>query len=265
MKVGSQPGSIDVAAGSRPLGTSLRRSRPPRPPGVIGPHVLVVDDDEIVRMLLLRYLAVDGFSVEEAADATAAVAAVRRRRPDLVVVDVMMPGRDGLDLLAELRAMDDELAIIMLTAKGDEADRVIGLRLGADDYVVKPFSPVELVARIAAVLRRPGRLSRPSILEFGDLSLNLTSRNVILNGEVVPTTTKEFALLSFLASSPTQVFTREQLLDKVWGSSSNWQDPGTVTEHVRRVRLLIEEDPTHPLWIRTVRGTGYSFEPRRSE
>jgi DNA-binding response OmpR family regulator len=225
----------------------------------------VVDDDEIVRMLLMRYLAVDGFSVEEAADASAAVAAVHRRRPDLVVVDVMMPGRDGLDLLAELRGMDDELAIIMLTAKGDEADRVIGLRLGADDYVVKPFSPVELVARIAAVLRRPGRLDRPTTLDFGQLSLNLTSRTVTVGGEVVPTTTKEFALLSFLASSPNQVFTREQLLDKVWGSSSKWQDPGTVTEHVRRIRLLIADDPAQPRWIRTVRGRGYSFAPRRPE
>jgi DNA-binding response OmpR family regulator len=223
----------------------------------------VVDDDEIVRMLLMRYLAVDGFSVEEAEDATAAMAAIHRRRPDLVVVDVMMPGRDGLDLLAELRALYDDIAVIMLTSRGDEADRVIGLRLGADDYVVKPFSPVELVARIAAVLRRPGRLLRPVTLDFDGMSLDLGSRTVIVRGELVPTTTKEFALLAFLASSPSQVFTREQLLDKVWGSSSKWQDPGTVTEHVRRIRLLIEQDPGAPRWIRTVRGVGYSFEPRR--
>ena len=230
------------------------------PPGPARPHVLVVDDDEDIRMLLTRYLALDGFGADQAADAASALEAIRHRRPDLVLLDVMMPGRDGLDLLAELRREGD-IPVIMVTARADEADRVMGLRLGADDYIVKPFSPAELVARIAAVLRRQGGTSRPSKLEFEGLTLDLATRKLTLEGREVPTTTKEFDLLAFLATSPSQVFTREQLLNKVWGSSSEWQDPGTVTEHVRRIRHLIEDDPANPHRIRTVRGVGYSFEP----
>jgi DNA-binding response OmpR family regulator len=172
----------------------------------------------------------------------------------------MMPGRDGLDLLAELRRAGD-LPVIMVTARGGEADRVMGLRLGADDYMVKPFSPAELVARINAVLRRRIVASSSSTLTFDGLTLDRTTRTLTVRDNVVATTAKEFDLLAFLASSPSQVFTRDQLLDKVWGSSSEWQDPGTVTEHVRRVRLAIEDDAAHPRRIRTVRGVGYSFEP----
>ena len=171
-----------------------------------------------------------------------------------------MPERDGLDLLAELRRAGD-LPVIMVTAKGGEADRVMGLRLGADDYMVKPFSPAELVARINAVLRRRLRVTRSSTLSFDGLVLDEATRTLTVRGKVVSTTAKEFDLLAFLASSPSQVFTRDQLLDRVWGSSSEWQDPGTVTEHVRRVRLAIEDDPANPRRIRTVRGVGYSFEP----
>ena len=228
--------------------------------GPTGPHVLVVDDDEDIRMLLTRYLALDGFGAEQAADATAALEAIRHRPPDLILLDVMMPGRDGLDLLAELRREGD-IPVIMVTARSEEADRVMGLRLGADDYIVKPFSPAELVARIAAVLRRRGGTARPSKLEFEGLTLDLATRRLIVKGREVSTTTKEFDLLAFLASSPSQVFTREQLLNKVWASSSEWQDPGTVTEHVRRIRHLIEDDPANPHRIRTVRAVGYSFEP----
>ncbi len=230
------------------------------PPGPTGPRVLVVDDDEDIRMLLMRYLALDGFGAEQAGDAVSALEAIRHRRPDLVLLDVMMPGRDGLDLLAEIRREGD-LPVIMVTARSEEADRVTGLRLGADDYIVKPFSPAELVARIAAVLRRQGGPARPAKLEFDGLALDLGTRKMTVEGREVPTTTKEFDLLAFLASSPSQVFTREQLLNKVWGSSSEWQDPGTVTEHVRRIRHLIEDDPANPRRIRTVRGVGYSFEP----
>ena len=225
-----------------------------------GPNVLVVDDDADVRMLLTMYLALDGFHAEEAEDAGTALDAIRRHRPDMVLLDVMMPGRDGLDLLAELRRAGD-IPVIMVTARGEEADRVMGLRLGADDYIVKPFSPAELVARITAVLRRRGGTAHPSKLEFEGLTLDVESRKLTVNGRAVATTTKEFDLLAFLASSPSHVFTRGELLDKVWGSSAEWQDPGTVTEHVRRVRHLIEDDPARPQRIRTVRGVGYSFEP----
>ena len=151
--------------------------------------------------------------------------------------------------------------MIMVTARGEESDRVTGLRRGADDYIIKPFSPAELVARIGAVLRRRGAASPSARFEFDGLTLDSETREVTVDGRVVPTTTKEFDVLAFLAASPSHVFTRAELLDKVWGSSSEWQDPGTVTEHVRRIRQLIEADPAHPRRIRTVRGVGYSFEP----
>ena len=224
-----------------------------------GARVLVVDDDEDVRLLLARYLALEGFEADQARDADAALEAIRCERPDLVLLDVMLPGRDGLDLLGQLRRGGD-LPVILVTAKGNEADMVMGLRLGADDYIVKPFSPTELLARIGAVLRRQGG-SRSQKLEFDGLTLDITTHKVTVNGRVVPITSKEFGLLAFMASSPSQVFTREELLVNVWGSSSKWQDPDTVTEHVRRVRHLIEDDPAHPRRIRTVRGVGYSFEP----
>lgn len=241
------------------LATPPQPAGPPRPPEPTGGHILLVDDDEAVRMLLSRYLALDGFSTDQAGDTAAAVAAIARRRPDLVLLDVMLPGRDGLDFLAELRRGSD-VPVIMVTARGDEGDKVMGLRLGADDYIAKPFSPSELVARINAVLRRLGGSSRPTKLEFDGLTLDLAARKVTVDGRLVPTTSKEFALVAFMAASPSHVFTREELLDKVWDSSSKWQDPGTVTEHVRRLRHVIEVDPTHPRRIRTVRGVGYSFE-----
>ena len=225
-----------------------------------GPNVLVVDDDDDVRMLMTMYLTLDGFNAQEARDAATALDAIRHHRPDMVLLDVMMPGRDGLDLLSELRRAGD-IPVIMVTARGEEADRVMGLRLGADDYIVKPFSPAELVARITAVLRRKGSTAHPAKLEFDGLSMDLESRRLTINDQVVSTTTKEFDLLAFLASSPSRVFTRGELLDKVWGSSAEWQDPGTVTEHVRRIRHLIDVDAARPHWIRTVRGVGYSFEP----
>jgi DNA-binding response OmpR family regulator len=241
--------------------TSERRRHPSA--GTVGataPSILVVDDDPDVRLLLSMYLALDGFHAEEARDAAVAVDAIRRHRPDLVLLDVMMPGRDGLDLLSELRRAGD-LPVIMVSARGEETDRVMGLRLGADDYIVKPFSPAELVARISAVLRRRASSTPPSKLEFDGLTLDTVGRNLTVDGRAVSTTTKEFDLLAFLASSPSHVFTRGELLDKVWSSSAEWQDPGTVTEHVRRIRHLIEVDPAKPRRIRTVRGVGYSFEP----
>lgn len=259
-----------VGAGLAPR-AAIRRRWQPEPPGrrradtrpsaaPTGPRVLVVDDDPDVRALVTMYLSLDGFDPEEARDAAAAVGAIRLRPPDMVLLDVMMPGRDGLDLLAEHRRAGD-IPVIMVTARGEEADKVMGLRLGADDYIVKPFSPAELVARITAVLRRHGGMSPPTKLEFDGLSMDLESRRLQVGGRTVATTTKEFDLLAFLALSPSHVFTRAELLEKVWGSSAEWQDPGTVTEHVRRIRLLIEADPAHPRRIRTVRSVGYSFEP----
>jgi two-component system, OmpR family, phosphate regulon response regulator PhoB len=225
-----------------------------------GPQILVVDDDADIRVLLTMHLALDGFVAQEADSAAAALESIRRRRPDLVLLDVTMPGRDGLDLLGELRRASD-LPVIMVTARGEESERVMGLRLGADDYIVKPFSPAELVARIGAVLRRKGSASPPAKLEFEGLTLDPETRKVTVDGRVVPTTAKEFDVLVFLASSPSHVFSRAELLEKVWGSSAEWQDPGTVTEHVRRIRQLIEAEPSNPRRIRTVRGVGYSFEP----
>lgn len=225
-----------------------------------GQLILVVDDDEAVRSLLVRFLTLDGYEVDQAADASTAVDAITRRRPDLVLLDVVLPGQDGLDLLSELRR-HSEIPVILLTGRGDEADRVVGLKLGADDYIVKPFSPAELGARITSVLRRSGATRRPERLQFGDLCLDLGTRELTVRGRVVPATVKEFDLLAFLAASPRQVFSREQLLERVWGSSSEWQNPATVTEHVRRIRRHIESDPHRPRWICTVRGVGYRFEP----
>ena len=223
-------------------------------------RVLVVDDEAAVRALLTRYLEVEGYDVDEAADVPTALDALARREPDLVVLDVMLATDDGLDLLTGLRERS-QVPVILLSARGAEADRVLGLKLGADDYVVKPFSPPELAARIASVLRRSAPPRPPAVLTFGDLAIDLGARELTVRGEVVEVTAREFDLLAFLATSPRQVFSRAQLLEHVWGSSEEWQDPGTVTEHVHRVRRKIETDPERPRWLRTVRGVGYRFEP----
>jgi two-component system phosphate regulon response regulator PhoB len=223
-------------------------------------RVLIVDDDEAVRSLLVRYLGLDGYEVDEAADGATALAYMAKELPDLVLLDLSLPSQDGLDVLDRLRRTTD-VPVILLTARGGEADRVMGLKLGADDYVVKPFSPAELSARITTVLRRSKPRRGGARLEFDGLVLDLATREVTVLDELVATTAKEFDLLVFLAASPRQVFSREQLLSNVWGSSSEWQDPATVTEHVRRVRRKIELDPDHPKWIVTVRGVGYRFEP----
>jgi DNA-binding response OmpR family regulator len=222
--------------------------------------VLVIDDDEAIRVLLTRYLEMEGFSVEQVRDGGAALAAITASKPDLVLLDLMLPTQDGLDILTRLRR-DSDVPVILLTARGSEADRILGLKLGADDYVVKPFSPGELTARINSVLRRTRTASPQSLLQFDGLSLDLGTREVTANGEVVSTTAREFDLLAFLAASPRQVFSRQQLLANVWDSSEEWQDPDTVTEHIRRIRRRIEPDPDQPRWIKTVRGVGYRFDP----
>jgi DNA-binding response OmpR family regulator len=223
-------------------------------------RILVVDDDPDIRALLSRYLEMEGYQVDQAADARGAYQALADNPPDLVLLDVMLSPDDGLEVLARIRK-EGEMAVILLTGRGAEADRVVGLKLGADDYVVKPFSPAEVEARISSVLRRAKPTRVATSLTFDGLTIGLSTREVLVNGEPVVLTAKEFDLLNFLASSPKQVFSREQLLDQVWNSSSEWQSAGTVTEHIRRLRNRIETDPDHPRWISTVWGVGYRFNP----
>jgi DNA-binding response OmpR family regulator len=223
--------------------------------------VLVVDDEPTVRDVVVRYLRREGFEALEAGDVESARELVASRSPSLVVLDLMLPGGDGLDLCRWIRGRS-ELPIIMLTARVDEADRIVGLELGADDYVTKPFSPRELTARVRTVLRR-SRTARPETsarLSFGELELDATTREVLASGEPVRLTAKEFDLLHFLARHPRQVFSRQQLMDGVWGYEAAF-DTGTLTVHVRRLREKIERDPARPRWIETVWGVGYRFAP----
>ncbi|MDJ0498432.1 MAG: response regulator transcription factor [Acidimicrobiia bacterium] len=224
-------------------------------------RILVVDDEPMVREVVVAYLERDGFDVVEASTGTAALDSVAERRPDLIVLDIMLPEIDGFSVLTELRRSGD-VPVILLTARTEEPDRVLGLELGADDYVVKPFSPRELVARVRSVLRRSGGAPvAAEILDFGDLRIDEQTREVYVAGKLVEMTPKEFDLIAFLAKSPRQVFSRGQLLEQVWDSSPDWQDPSTVTVHVRRLRRKIESDPEAPRWITTVWGVGYRFEP----
>jgi DNA-binding response OmpR family regulator len=223
-------------------------------------RVLAVDDDAAILGMLSRVLSSEGFEVSAVSGAVEALDSIRADEPDVVLLDVNLVGKDGFEVLAELRQTLD-IPVILLTGRGAEPDRVLGLQMGADDYVVKPFSYPELVARIDNILRRSGAKAAPVVRTFGPLKVDMTSREVRVDGVLVVTTAKEFDLLAFLAASPRQVFTRDQLLQHVWGSSAAWQDPATVTEHVRRLRIKIEEAPEQPRWILTVRGVGYRFEP----
>lgn len=223
------------------------------------PRVLVVDDEPMVREVVARYLDDAGFAVTAVGDGDAALAAVPADH-DLVVLDVMLPGLDGLSVLRRIRAAS-AVPVILLTARSHEVDRIDGLETGADDYVVKPFSPRELVARVRSVLRRASPASDPGVLRFDTLVIDPGTRDVSVAGAAVNLTRREFDLLLFLASSPRQVFSRAQLLEEVWDSSANWQDPSTVTVHVRRLRAKLERDPDDPRWIATTWGVGYRFEP----
>jgi len=224
-----------------------------------GVRILVVDDDTPTRTLLRRLLTTEGYAVDEAADGPTAIEKVAARAPDLLLLDVMMPGQDGLDVLEEVRRTSD-VPVILLTAKGGEGDRVLGFRFGADDYVVKPFSTAELASRIAAVLRRAGAARPSTHLEFDGLEIDLARREVTVKGRAVDLPAREYEVLSFLASSPGQTFSRDQLLDRLWPPSAS-RNGGTVTEHIGRLRRRIEDDPERPRWIRTVRSIGYRFEP----
>ena len=217
--------------------------------------VLVVDDEPMVREVVTRYLERDGLNVRSAADGAAALLEFENNPPDLVVLDVMLPHVNGLDVLSEVRRRG-EVPVILLTANGEESERVRGLDLGADDYVVKPFSPRELSARVRSVLRRSADTT-DSPIQIGELVVDPRSRNVEVAGSQRELTRREFDLLAFLAANPGQVFSRSQLLDQVWDSSAEWQDPATVTVHVRRLRNKLGDEPER--WIQTVWGVGYRF------
>jgi two-component system, OmpR family, response regulator ResD len=220
--------------------------------------VLVVDDDPIVRDVLSRYLVRGGYSVATAEDGEAAVAAFETRHPDLVLLDLMLPRIDGFGVFEVIRATDST-PVIMLTAKGEEGDRIAGLEFGADDYVSKPFSPKEVLARVRAVLRRGAR-PRSERLEVADLVIDGTSRSVTRKGDGVALTPREFDLLYLMASQPSRVFSRVELLEELWDFAFDG-DPSTVTVHLRRLREKVEPDPSRPRHLVTVWGAGYRFDP----
>jgi DNA-binding response OmpR family regulator len=224
--------------------------------------ILVVDDEPTIGEVVCRYLQRAGYETHVALDGIEAVEAAAARDPDLVVLDLMLPGFDGLEAMRRIRANGRRrTAIILLTARGEESDRVIGLRLGADDYIVKPFSPAELVARVDAVLRRVDTVpEQEPPLTFDGLVVDLAGRRVEVRGEEVVLTTREFELLAFLARHPGQAFTRNQLMDHVWRYSF-YTDTSTVTVHIRRLRAKLEQVPERPRWIETVWGVGYRFAP----
>ncbi len=235
-------------------------SSPTSPPPARGGRVLVVDDEPMVCEVVSAYLERDGFRVTAVGDGAAAIDAFRAAPPDLVVLDVMLPEMDGLSVLGELRKRSD-VPVILLTARTEETDRILGLELGADDYVVKPFSPRELAARVRSVLRRTRPVQPVDRIEFDGLVIDGNTREVTCGDDLVDLTPKEFDLLAFLAGSPRQVFSRAQLLEQVWDSSADYQDPSTVTVHIRRLRQKIEVDAEAPQRLLTVWGVGYRFEP----
>ncbi len=225
--------------------------------------ILVVEDEASIAEVVSLYLKRAGYSAQIAVDGRQAMTFFERRKPDLVILDLMLPEVDGLSVARWLRERSN-VPIIMLTARRAEIDRITGLEMGADDYVVKPFSPQELVSRVRAVMRRLGReqadVEHEQNLSFDELNINPRSRVVTRKEKPVELTVKEFDMLYLLARHPKQVFTREQLLERVWGGAQ-FIDPGTVTVHVRRLREKIEDDPSHPKRLLTVWGVGYKFEP----
>jgi DNA-binding response OmpR family regulator len=225
-------------------------------------QILVVEDEPSVGEVVSLYLRRAGYQVSVIRDGRQALNALNEQLPALVILDVMLPGADGWEITRHLRERSD-VPIIMLTARKEEIDRIAGLELGADDYVVKPFSPQELVSRVRAVLRRVGAKSAATgeqSITFSNLTIDPTTRLVTVRGKEIVLTVKEFDMLYVLAQHPRQVFTRDQLLERVWGDA-NYIDPGTVTVHIRRLREKIEADPASPRHLQTVWGVGYRFEP----
>jgi DNA-binding response OmpR family regulator len=225
--------------------------------------ILVVEDERSISEVVSLYLTRAGYQVKAIHDGAAALKWLAQNNPDLVVLDLMLPGVDGLEITRRLRAVGDT-PIIMLTARREETDRIIGLEMGADDYVVKPFSPQELVSRVRAVLRRvqigQQQTGGAKVLSFSEMTIDPGTRLATVRGVELTLTAREFDLLYLMASHPRQVFNRDQLLDRVWGETE-YIDPSTVTVHVRRLREKIERDPSNPLHIHTVWGVGYKFEP----
>ncbi len=221
--------------------------------------VLVVDDEPNIREVVELYLRRDGHAVVAAADGEEALDLYRRTEPDLVVLDLMLPRVSGVEVCRRIQA-ERRVPLIMLTARGEEEDRIVGLGLGADDYVVKPFSPRELAARVGAVLRRVGETSSEGekVLAFDGLRIDPGTREVFVWGDPVALTAREFDLLHHLASSPGRVYTRDQLMQTVWGYTFA-AETSTVTVHVRRLREKIEPDPARPRYLQTVWGVGYKF------
>jgi DNA-binding response OmpR family regulator len=226
------------------------------------PHIVIVEDEPNISEVVGLYLKRAGYSIAAYSDGITALEALAQETPDLVILDVMLPGMDGFTITRHLRDRSN-VPIILLTSRREEPDRIAGLELGADDYVVKPFSPQELVSRVKAVLRRarttPETDSEKTLL-IGDLEINLQMHLVTLGGKEVALTVKEFDLLYHIARHPRQVFTRDQLLESIWGLSE-YIDPSTVTVHIRRLREKIENDPSNPTRLVTVWGVGYKFEP----
>lgn len=228
--------------------------------------ILVVDDERNLVELIAGYLRAEGYTVSAAFDGAAALEIARSERPDLVVLDVMLPELDGIEVCRRLRQFSDAY-VLMLTARGEEIDKIVGLSVGADDYVTKPFSPRELVARVKAMLRRPraqpANDGEPPPLRINGLVIAPASHEVTRGGEALSLTAREFALLEALAAHPGRVFTREQLLERVWGDE--YYDDHVVDVHVGNLRKKLEDDPADPRYIETVRGVGYRFAARASE
>jgi DNA-binding response OmpR family regulator len=222
--------------------------------------VLVVDDEPTIREIVVAYLRREGYRTQEAADGNRARELLEAGSPDLVVLDVMLPGTDGLELCRWIRSRS-KTPVIMLTARGEESDRIVGLELGADDYVTKPFSPRELAARVRTVLRRAGPAPvEQERLAFDGLVLDAAARELTRDAKPIRLTAKEFDLLWFMASHPRRVFSRDDLMRRIWGYSAAL-DTGTLTVHVRRLREKLEDDPSHPRHLETVWGVGYRFTP----
>jgi two-component system, OmpR family, alkaline phosphatase synthesis response regulator PhoP len=227
--------------------------------------VLVVDDEVRLADLVAGYLQREGFEVVTAYDGPAALELARARQPEVVVLDVMLPGLDGIEVCRELRRFSDAY-VVMLTARSEEIDKIVGLSVGADDYLTKPFSPRELVARVKAMLRRPRANSEPArrsaspILRHGDLTIDPRRHEAMLQGETIPLTVREFALLAAMAAHPGLVFTRAQLLEQVWGDE--YYDDHVVDVHIANLRKKLEIDPSQPRYVETVRGVGYRFADR---